>query len=75
MSLERARSRVFLSVQDVFEQRKRGRERDSDLTVQNKRNWLTNSNAFQLSGRVFKKEEGLFCFAWGALSLFPSESS
>lgn len=40
-----------------------GRERDCDLKVKNKRNWLTSSNAYQLSGRVIKEEEGLLCSA------------
>lgn len=49
--------------------------KDTDLTVQNKRNWLTSSNAFQLPGQVFKEEEGLFCFACGTLRVLPSEIS
>lgn len=53
--------------------RKRGR--DTDLTVQNKRNWLTNSFASHLPGQVFKEQEGLFYFACGMLGLLPREIS
>lgn len=53
--------------------RKRGR--DIDLTVQNKRNWLTSSYASQLPDQMFKEEERLFCFTCGMLRLLLSEIS
>lgn len=47
--------------------------RDTGLTEQNKRNWLTSSYASQLPGQVFKEEEGLFCFACEILRFLPSK--
>lgn len=49
--------------------------KNTDLTVQKKRNWLTSSYASQLPDQVFQEEEELFHFACGMLRLLTSEIS